>query len=170
MPKMRALIMPLLILAALGSAAVLAIHVAALFGLSWPFQYSFILILAGLIPVFVPATLLVNDMIPGFRRQYVWRAVVRRCPAWMSRAFYAVFAYGWVAFFALPRIYGGDMNGPANKARSMSAVMLIFYLMPLLVFYSAVRLETDHLRRCLNGHRLSALAKHCEECGAPPGS
>lgn len=75
-----------------------------------------------------------------------------------------------VAFFALPRIYGGDMNAAANKARSMSAVMLIFYLMPLLVFYSAVRLETDHLRRCLNGHRLSAHAKHCEECGAPPGS
>lgn len=170
MPQRRALFVPLLILAALGSAAVLAIHVAALFGLSWPFQRSFIIVLAGLIAVFVPATLLVNDMIPGSQRKYVWRAVVRRCPAWMSWAFYTAFAYAWVAFFALPHFYGGDMNAPANKARSMSAVMLIFYLMPLLVFYSAVRLETHHLRRCPNGHRLPAQAKHCEECGAPPGS
>lgn len=44
----------------------------------------------------------------------------------------------------------------------------MFYPIPLAVMYSATRVERfDESRRCLNGHRVSPLAKSCEECGAP---
>lgn len=60
------------------------------------------------------------------------------------------------------------MDSAANKARSMSATLLIFYMIPLAVMYSATHVQRfDESRRCLNGHRVSPLAKFCEECGAP---
>jgi hypothetical protein len=50
----------------------------------------------------------------------------------------------------------------------MSAGLLIFYLIPLAVMYSAMHVGAfDNSRKCLNGHRVSLSAKFCEECGAP---
>ncbi len=64
-------------------------------------------------------------------------------------------------------VAGGGMDSATNKVRSMSAVLLIFYLIPLAVMYSATHFERfDESRQCLNGHRVSPLAKFREECGA----
>ena len=81
---------------------------------------------------------------------------------------WVICGYAWVGFFALPFLYGGGMDSTANKARSMSATLLIFYLIPSSVVYSATRVQRfDESRRCLNGHHVSPLAKFCEEWGAP---
>jgi hypothetical protein len=57
------------------------------------------------------------------------------------------------------------MDSAANKA---SGALSVFYLIPLAVMYSATHVERfDESRRCLNGHRVSPLAKFCEECGGP---
>ena len=83
-------------------------------------------------------------------------------------AVYVIFGYAWVGFFALPFLYGGGMQSPANSDRVMSAALLIFYLIPVAVLYSATRVERlDEGRRCLNGHHIPPSAKFCEECGAP---
>jgi hypothetical protein len=86
----------------------------------------------------------------------------------MRRGVWIIIGYAWVGFFALPLLYGGGMESVANKARSMSAVLLTFYLIAGSVMYSATRVEKlDASRQCLNGHRISPSAKFCEECGAP---
>ena len=60
------------------------------------------------------------------------------------------------------------MDAAANRARLMSATLLIFYAIPVAVLYSATQVErVDDSRRCLNGHRVPGLAKFCEECGSP---
>jgi hypothetical protein len=86
----------------------------------------------------------------------------------MYRTVWGIFLYSWAGFFVLPLLYGGGMDSAANKARGMSGVLLIVYLIPLAVMCSAVHVKRfDESRRCLNGHRVSPLAKFCEECGAP---
>ncbi|MHB1938813.1 MAG: hypothetical protein ACYCOR_19860 [Acidobacteriaceae bacterium] len=85
----------------------------------------------------------------------------------MRKALWTLFGYAWLGFFALPFIYGGGMNFPANRARSMSAVLLAFYAIATAVLYSATRADKfDTSKRCLNGHPVPPLAKYCEECGA----
>ncbi len=165
---MAALLLPFFILAAIGLAAMLAIHVSALGGFVWPFDHYFKLIAPGAFVVFLPAVLVMNRLTRDFKQKDLWRAALRGCPPWMRHAFYVVFGYACVGFFAFPFVFGGGMDTPANQARSMSGVLLIFYLTPVVVLYSAMHAETaNRVRRCLNGHRISPLAKYCEECGAP---
>jgi hypothetical protein len=86
----------------------------------------------------------------------------------MYQAVWGIFLYGWAGFFVLPLLYGGGMHLAANNVRVLSGLLLIFYLIPLAVMYSATHVERfDESRRCLNRHRVSPLAKFCEECGAP---
>jgi hypothetical protein len=84
----------------------------------------------------------------------------------MYRTVWGLFLYCWAGAF----VFGG-MDSPANKARSMSAGLLIFYLIPLAVMYSATNASRfDENRRCQNGHRVSQIASFCEDCGAPVGT
>jgi hypothetical protein len=155
-------------LAAAGFAAVLVMHIAALFGVTWIFDHWLAYLGPGLFVVWLPTILIMGSLTRDFKQKEVWRAALRGCPAWMRRAQWALFGYAWVGFFALPLIFGGGMDNPANKARSMSAVLLTFYSIAATVFYSATRAgKIDVGRRCLNGHRISPLAKFCDECGAP---
>jgi hypothetical protein len=66
-----------------------------------------------------------------FKQKDAWRAALRGCPRWMYRAVWGIFLYCWAGFFVLPLLYGGGMDEASNKARSMSAGLLIFYLIPL---------------------------------------
>jgi hypothetical protein len=159
---------PFLLLAAIGFVAALVIHIATLFGPTHRFEQSLRFIVPGLFVVWLPTVLIMARLTRDFKQKDVWRAALRGCPEWMRRAQWALFGYAWIGFFALPFIYGGGMDLPANKARSMTAVLLMFYSIATTVLYSATRAERfDVTRRCLNGHRASALAKYCEECGAP---
>src|SRR5215467_1934703 len=136
---MAVLIYPFLALAAVGFVALLAIHCTALFGATYQ-----------------------------FKQKDIWRAALRGCPQWLRRSLWILLGYTWVGFFVFPMIYGGGMDLPANKARSMSGVLLAFYSIAACVLYSATRVsKVDGGRRCVNGHGVSPLARYCEECGAP---
>jgi hypothetical protein len=165
---MAAVIYPFLALATAGLAAMLAIHVASLFGATYPFDHSLRLLGPGVFIVFLPTIFVMNRLIRGFKQKDVWRAALRGCPQWMRRTVWIIAGYAWVGCFALPFLYGGGMDSAPNKARSMSGGLLIFYLIPAAVLYSATKIQHfDDSRRCLNGHCVSPLAKFCEECGAP---
>ena len=165
---MAAVSYPLLALAAVGFIATLTVHVASLFGVVYPFEPSTKFLIPGMFVVFVPAIFVMNRLIKDFKQKDVWRAALRGCPQWMRRAVWAVFGYAWVGFFALPLLYGGGMDSAANRARVGSATIMVFYLVPCAVLYSATHVQHfDQSRRCLNGHGVSPLAKFCEECGAP---
>jgi hypothetical protein len=80
---------------------------------------------------------------------------------------------GWVAqcglawLFRLAPHFWWGMDSPTNKARIWSGALMVFYLIPFFVLYSATKVQTlDESRHCLNGHHVSPLAKCCEECGA----
>jgi hypothetical protein len=165
---MAALTYPFLFLAGAGFVAMLAIHVATLFGVTYPFEHSLRFLGPGVFIVFLPMIFVMNRLVRDFKQKDTWGAALRGCPQWMRRTVWAIAGYAWVAFFALPFLYGGGMDSAANKARSMSGTLLMFYLIPAAVLYSATRVEqVDDGRKCLNGHRVSPLAKFCEECGAP---
>lgn len=162
-----ALILLFLVFAIAGLLAALAIHVATLFGVIWPFEHALELLGFGVFIAFVPTAFVMTKLTSDFKRKDLWRAMLRGCPKWMRWAFYGLVWYAWLGFFLLPRLYGGGESS-ANGARSMSAGLLIFYALPVVVFYSALRApKLDRDRWCLNGHHISPLAKYCEECGAP---
>ncbi len=165
---MKALTNLIFALAAVGFMAMLVVHVASLFGNTYLFSHIFEVLVPGVFVVFLPTIFVMNSMTRDFKQKDIWRAALRGCPQWMRWAVWGIFGYCWAGFFVLPFVYGGGMESAANKARSLSATLLIFYLIPAAVSYSATHLEQfDENRRCVNGHRLSPLAKFCEECGAP---
>jgi hypothetical protein len=165
---MVALIYPFLAVAVAGLIAVAAIHVASLLGVTFPFDHFLKFLVPGIFVVFVPTIFVMNRLTRDFKQKDLWRAALRGCPRWMRLAVWVVFGYTWLAFFVLPLLYGGGMETAANKVRSMSGVLLMFYTIPAAVLYSATQTRRlDSGRRCLNGHHLSPAAKFCEECGAP---
>jgi hypothetical protein len=165
---MPGLIYPFLVLAGVGFLAMLAVHLASLVGNTYPFEHLLKFLGPGVFVAFVPTVFVMNRLTRDFKQKDLWRAALRGCPQWMYRAVWGIFGYAWIGFFALPFLFGGGMDSPENKARSMSATLMIFYLVPLAVLYSATQVQKfDESRRCLNGHRVSPLAKFCQECGAP---
>lgn len=166
---MLSLIYALLVLSWAEFLAIAAIHIATLFGITWPFEHlPFNYVFLGLVVVFLPTIFLMNRLTRDFKQKDVWRAALRGCPPWMRGMVWVLFGYGWLGFFVLPIFYGGGMEALANKARTMSGMLMIFFLIPGAVLYSAIQVEgSDQSRKCLNGHHLSPSAKFCEECGAP---
>jgi hypothetical protein len=157
-----------LVLAVAGLIAMLVIHVASLFAITYPFDRSLKFLVPGVFVLALPTIFVMNVLTRDFKQKDIWRAALRGCPKWMRRAVWIIFGYAWAGFFALPFLYGGGMNSPGNTVRVISATLLIFYLILVSVLYSATRVYYfDESRRCLNGHPISALAKFCEECGAP---
>ena len=165
---MAALVYPFLVLSAVGFAAMLVVHVASLFGVRAPFDYLLGYLAPGVFVVLLPTIFVMNQLTRDFRQKDIWRAALRGCPRWVYRTVWVIFGYAWLGLFALPFLYGGGMDSEANKARIFSGTLLVFYLIPLAVLYSWTQAKHfDESRRCSNGHRVSPLAKFCEECGAP---
>jgi len=164
---MAALIYPFLAIASVGFVAMLVVHISALLGNTYLFDHSFRWLGPGVFIAFLPMIFVMNRLTRDFKQKDVWRAALRGCPQWVYRTVWVIFGYAWAGFFVLPLLYGGGMDSAANKARSMSGVLLVFYLLPAAVLYSATKIQQfDQGRRCLNGHQVSPLAKFCEECGA----
>lgn len=162
------LIYPFLVLAVVGFMAVAVIHVASLLGATYLFDHFLKFLGPAIFVVFLPTIFVMNRITRDFKQKDLWRAALRGCPQWMRRAVWVVVGYAWLGFFVLPLLYGGGMGSEANKSRSMSGGLMIFYLIPAAVLYSATQVDRfDASRKCLNGHHLSPLAKFCEECGAP---
>ena len=165
---MAGLLYPFLALAVIGCIALLGIHVASLFGITSGFGASIRILGPGVFVVFVPAVLVMTRLTRDFKQKDLWRAALRGCPTWLRRTVWVVFGYSWAGFFLLPILYRSGMDSPASQARTMSAVLLTFYLVAAAVLYSATQVDkVDRIRRCLNGHAVSPAANYCEECGAP---
>jgi hypothetical protein len=165
---MALLVYPFLGLAATGFVAVLIVHLAALLGVIYLFDISLKFLGPGLFVVWLPTVLVMGRLTRDYKQKDIWRAALRGCPKWLQRAQWILFGYTWVGFFALPIIYGGGRDLPINSARSMSGLLLAFYSIAACVLYSATQAaKFDEGKYCLNGHRVSPLAKYCDECGAP---
>ncbi len=168
---MKTLTWLLLVVAVAGLLCMVAVHISALVGVTAPFDNSIRFVVPALFAVWVPTIFVMTRLTREFKQKDIWRAALRGCPAWMRRTVWVLFGYCWAGFFILPALYGGGMDSDANKARVMSAGVMIFYLIAAAVSYSAVNADrSGTLTRCLNGHPVQPLAKFCDECGAPVSS
>jgi hypothetical protein len=165
---MKALLYASLALAAAGFVAVLAIHLSALLGATYLFKHFLKFLVPGIFVLFIPMAFVMNRLTRDVKNRDMWRAALRGCPRWMRAAEWTIFGYVWIGFLVL---HVGGTDSEINNARSLSAVVLVFYLIPLSVFYSATQLPRfGATERCINGHRVSPFAKFCEQCGAPVAS
>jgi len=166
--KMNLVIYPTFGLASVGFAALLLVHVASLFGNTSLFDRTMAVLGPGVFVLALPTIFVMGHLARDFKQKDIWRAALRGCPRWMYRTVWGIAAYCWAGFFVLPLLYAGGMDSDANRARTLSGTLLMFYLMSLAVMFSATHVEQfDKSRRCLNGHHVWPLAKFCEECGAP---
>jgi len=163
-------------LAALGFAASLAAHLAVALGLRETFPPAVMLLHAGIFVVFLPAVIVMRGLAKDYKQSEVWTAALRGCPGWMRKAVYGLFAYAivnFVFFIGKAPGRGAPLAGggtPAVIVRGFSGHWMIFYAVSFAVLYSYLHAdETDDARRCVNGHRVSAVARFCEACGAPVG-
>jgi hypothetical protein len=131
---MIALIYPFLALAVAGFIALAAIHIASLLGVTYPFDHFLQFLAPGIFVTFIPTIFVMNRLTRDFKQKDLWRAALRGCPQWMRWTVWVVFGYTWLGFFVLPLLYGGGMETTANKARSMSGVLMVFYLIPAAVY------------------------------------
>jgi hypothetical protein len=120
--------------------------------------------LAGLFLVWLPTILLMNRLTRDFKQRDFWKAALRGCPDWMRNALWIVVGGAFALFVVL-------LLWKRNSREALYVVVLFpitFYAVSFCAMYSFIQAEKqDLLHRCLNGHAISALAKFCEECGAP---
>jgi hypothetical protein len=115
--------------------------------------------------VWLPTILLMNSLTRDFKQRDLWKAALRGCPAWMKTALWTICGYASFAAFLLPFLRGSN---PGASPGGFVIFPASFYAISFCVMYSALHVEKiDSGHRCLNGHRISPLAKFCEECGAP---
>ncbi|HUI83784.1 MAG TPA: hypothetical protein VL240_06145 [Candidatus Binatia bacterium] len=115
------------VLACMGFAAVLTIHIAALSGSVGPFQHFGKLLFPALLVVWLPAIFCMNRLVRDVPQKDIWKAALRGCPTWMRTALWVVCGYAWVGGFVIPIIAGRDTNSQLAGARTTSGVMLGFY-------------------------------------------
>jgi len=137
------LVYPFLALATLGFATLLVVHLAALFGTTYPFEHWFRFLVPGMFVVWIPTVFVMNRLTQDFKQKDLWRAALRGCPKWMRRSMYIVFGYAWVGFFVFSVIYRDARSGTVG----MSAVLLAFYGIAVAVLYSEKRDEKLDERR-----------------------
>jgi hypothetical protein len=151
---------PVMVLAAVGVAAC---FLSAATGEKDAVKFLF----PGIFVVWFPTVLLMNSMTRDFKQRDVWKAALRGCPGWMRAGLWVVIGFAFAMFF-LPFLWGSD---PGKSPASFVIFPASFYAISFCVMYSLLQVEkTDAASRCLNGHRISPLAKYCEECGAPAAS
>jgi hypothetical protein len=122
------------------------------------------IIFPGIFVVWLPTVFLMNQLSADFKQRDIWKAALRGCPAWMRTALWSVMGLTFAAFFA-PFLWG---SRPENFPPGFFLFPAVFYSTSFCVAYSFLHAgRFDAGRRCLNGHRMSPLAKFCEECGAP---
>jgi hypothetical protein len=124
-------------------------------------------IMAAFIGVFIlqlPTILIMNVLTRDFKQKDLWKSGLRGCPRWMRISLWTLVGCVMALTFGLPVILG---KNPADSS-GFSLFPAVFYAVQFCVMYSALHVDKlDADRKCLNGHRMSASAKFCEECGSP---
>lgn len=164
-PITRAACRVLLIVAVAGLIAAVSIHALAWFGANVPGEVP---LFAGLFVVWVPTVLVSMRLTRDYAQKDFWKAALRGCPRWASRATMGLVAYVFLNFgislFLSPG-RGRSASG-TEGARMMSAGMLPFYGIAAATLYSAIH-AVDDRRRCPRGHVTSPEAEFCDKCGEP---
>lgn len=154
---------PVMTLAALGIILCLTFSLLGATGLYHLPSNKETLLFVGIFVVWAPTVILMNQLTKDFKQKDLWNAALRGCPPWMKTGMWVLL--GCVCLFFLSNVL---VHKPENSSFVFLLFPITFYGVSFCVMYSLVHVEEfDNNRRCLNGHRISPLAKFCEECGAP---
>jgi len=165
----RLALFPFMVLAATGLLLSICVHLAALFGIPLPGGNAVFGLHVGIFVVWLPAILVAARISRFSNRKDFWKTALSRCPAWMRRSLYVLFAYAilnFVLFIATGT--HGDTSGAASSSevRGFSGHWMVFYGAAFAILYSAIRAPgLLHDRRCSNGHAVAPTAQFCPECG-----
>ncbi len=158
----------LAVLAALGFAVSLVVHLAAWAGVAPPGAAWGLHI--GIFLVWLPTVLVSQGLTRDFKQREFWTAALRGAPPWVPTALKWLMGYAIANFLLFMfQTTQGPKADAAVQARGFSGHWLIFYGAAAATLYSAVQLRQhgDKPRTCLNGHTVPLTARFCEQCGAP---
>jgi hypothetical protein len=155
---------PVMVLAGLGIVLCFSFYLLGVTGIHPLPSNREPILFVGIFVVWAPTVMLMNTLTKDFKQKDLWKAALRGCPPWMKTGLWVLVGLIFVLFF-LPTLLGVS---PDNSNRVFLLFPVAFYSISFCVMYSLIHVEKfDEGRRCLNGHRISPLAKFCEECGAP---
>jgi hypothetical protein len=154
-----------MVLSAIGLLASFVLHITSFYAGPEFGKHEIPIVFPGIFIVWLPTIFLATKLTCDFKQRDFWKAALRGCPAWMYKSLWILWGYVFFAAFVLPFLRG------SNPGASPSGFLIFpaaFYSVSFGVTYSILHVDRfDEGRHCLNGHRISPLAKFCEECGAP---
>ena len=167
----RAILLPFILLAAIGFILSVAAHIRALEGLPFPGGKAVWALHMGIFVVWIPTVLVSIRFTRGAKRKDFWKVALIGCPKWMRQALYVIFGYA-ILNFAL--FMARTINHPPTKGdappeviQGFSGHWMVFYLAAFATLYSAYVVGYSGMqRKCPNGHTVPITAKFCDECGA----
>jgi hypothetical protein len=155
---------PIMVLSGTGVLLCLSLFLLGLTGIYQLPGGDMPVLFGGLFVVWFPTVILMNRLTKDFKQKDIWKAALRGCPAWMRTALWVVIGCVFAIFF-LPVL---SKRSPGDSPQTFVLFPITFYALSFCAMYSLINVEKhDSVRRCLNGHAISPLAKFCEECGAP---
>jgi hypothetical protein len=161
----RLIAYPAMVLSAWGIATCVILYALSLGGNSALPKRAAAVVFPGLFVVWLPTVLLMNGLTRDFKQKDLWKAALRGCPPWMRIALWVSLGTVFFLTLVLPVLSGSN---PGASPGTFIIFPVCFYAVSFCVMYSVLHVEKfDAERRCVNGHRISPLAKFCEECGAP---
>jgi hypothetical protein len=146
---MKNILYPFLMLAAVGLALSLIVHINSLFGAANPLGERAWLLHVGIFIVWLPAVLVVNNLARNFKRKDLWRASLRGCPRWMKLMVYFFFGYALVNFIMVMFVHTGSGNALPNGGshshdfRGFSGHWMVFYATALALMYSYIKVKSN---------------------------
>ena len=175
---MNFLLLPFLILAAIGFVLSAAAHGYAVLGLLPPGAEHVMGLHLGIFVVWLPTVLAANRAVRGVNQKDFWKVVLAGAPGWMRYALYGLFAYALFNFVLFAATSDGKHHGYSavtpQVIRGFSGHWMIFYGAAFVTLYSLLRApQLLQQRRCSNGHAVSPTDAYCPSCGRAlegPGS
>jgi hypothetical protein len=155
---------PVMVLSGVGVLLCLSFYILGLTGTSPLPAGDMQVLFVGVFVVWFPTVILTDRLTKDFKQKDLWKAALRGCPAWMRTALWVVIGFVFAVFFLSVL----SKKSPVDSPQIFVLFPITFYAISFCVMYSLINVEKkDSIRRCLNGHTISPLAKFCEECGAP---
>lgn len=165
---MNLLLLPFMLLAAVGFVLSVLVHISALLGLTVPGGNIAWSLHVGIFVVWFPTVLVSTRTTRLSNRKDFWKVTLSGCPPWMRQTLYVVFGYAILNFIVFLLAGKHEAGGLLSaEFRGFSGHWMVFYGAAFATLYS-VR-HAPHLLRdskCLNGHSVSGMAQFCPECGA----
>src|SRR5512136_2925319 len=94
----KLVLIPFMILAAIGLVLSVAVHLCALFGFKVPYEKEAWGLHIGIFVVWLPAVIMAQRLSRDFKQKDYWKAALRGCPTWMRYVTYFFFGYAILNF------------------------------------------------------------------------